>query len=412
MQKFSPEVMRLQFPLIAAKKTVYLDSAATSQKPESVLQALRTFYTTTNANVHRGIYGLSVEATNQYEGARQKVAGFLNAQAKEIVFVRNATEAINLVAQSWGRANLTSGDIILLTVMEHHSNLVPWQQVAKETGATIEYIPVHADGTLDLEATEKLLAKKPKLLAVTHVSNVLGTINPIKELTRMAHAVGARVLIDACQSAAHVKIDVKEVNCDFLVFSGHKLYGPTGIGVLYAKAELLESMPPFLFGGEMIKEVTLTDASWNDVPHKFEAGTPAIAEAVALGVAIDFLQEVGLEHISRHESEITQYALEKLNSIQEVTIYGTPNAKDRGALIAFNLGDIHSHDLASVLDEEGVCIRSGHHCCMPLHTLLGIPASARISFGMYTTKEDVNIFIAALHKARKIFKLKASEALQ
>ncbi|MBI4144735.1 cysteine desulfurase [Candidatus Woesearchaeota archaeon] len=390
------------FPIL--KKGVYLDSAATSQKPASVIKALDKFYKTSNANVHRGVYELSAKATEQYEGARKKVAQFINAKPWETVFVRNATEAVNLVARSWGEANVQRGDAILATVMEHHSNLVPWQQLAKRTGAKLGYIPLK-DGELDMGAALQLLSKRPKLLAVTHVSNVLGTINPIKELITMCHSVGCLVLVDACQSIPHMAIDVKQLDCDFLVFSGHKLFGPTGIGVLYAKEDLLNAMPPFLSGGDMIKEVSLVGASWNDIPWKFEAGTPAVAEAVALGAAVDYLSKIGMENIAKHDHDLIAYALEKLQQVPGITIYGPKDANKRCGVIAFNLGDIHSHDLATVLDQHDVAVRSGHHCCMPLIGQLNVTATARMSVALYNTTEDIDALVNALQECRKVFKL-------
>lgn len=390
------------FPIL--KKGVYLDSAATSQKPASVIKALDKFYKTSNANVHRGVHKLSAKATEQYESARKRIAQFINAKPWEVVFVRNATEGINLVARSWGESNVQRGDHILATVMEHHSNMVPWQQLAKRNGALLGYIPIK-DGELDMGAALQLLSKKPKLLAVTHVSNVLGTINPIKELITMAHSVGCLVLVDACQSIPHMAIDVKALDCDFLVFSGHKALGPTGIGVLYAKEELLKAMPPFLSGGDMIKEVSLAGASWNDIPWKFEAGTPAVAEAVGLGAAVDYLSKIGMENVAKHDHDLIAYALEKLQTVPGITIYCPKEASKRCGVIAFNLGDIHSHDLATVLDQQGIAVRSGHHCCMPLMGQLNVTATARMSVALYNTTEDIDALVSALQECRKVFKL-------
>ncbi len=388
------------FPILK-QNVAYLDSAATTQKPKKVLSTLTHFYSVTNANVHRGVYQWSARATEWYEGSRKIVADFLHANPEEIVFTRNATEAINLVSYSWGTHNVKKDDLILSTVMEHHSNIVPWQALAKTTGAKLEFIPITKDGELDLVAAKKLFAKKPKLLAVTHVSNVLGTINPIAELIKEAHAAGCKVLVDACQSVAHIPIDVKALDADFLVFSGHKLYAPD-VGVLYAKKEILEHMPPFMYGGDMIKEVSLTGATWNVIPWKFEAGTPAVAEAIGLAAAIDYLNSKGRDKIAKHDVEMIDYAYHKLKTFPGVTVYGL---HERSGVVAFNLGDVHSHDLATVLDEYGIAIRSGHHCCMPLMSALGIPSCARISVGLYTTKEDIDKLIAGLHKAVKVFKL-------
>jgi len=392
--------VKQDFPILA-QDVAYLDSAATAQKPLHVIKALEHFYTTTNANVHRGVYAWSADATRLYEGARKKVAEFINAKPWEIVFTRNATEGINLAAHGWAGFNLKKGDRVLLTAMEHHSNIVPWQQVAKSNGAEIDYIPVTQEGTLDMAEAKKLLAKKPKLLAITHVSNVLGTINPVKELAALAHTQGALVLVDACQSVPHMPIDVKDLGCDFLVFSGHKLFAPS-VGVFYARESLLKEMRPFLTGGDMIKEVTLTGATWNDIPWKFEAGTPAVAEAIALGAAIDYLNAVGMDNIQKHDEGLIRYAFKELKNVPGITVYGPEN---RSGVIAFNLGDVHAHDVASVLDEHGVAIRSGHHCCMPLMKLLDVPAACRMSVALYTAKEDVDALVAALREARKVFRL-------
>ncbi len=408
-KQINADEIKQDFPILKSrngKPLIYLDSAATSQKPVQVLKALETFYTTKNANPHRGVYSLSVEATQLYEAARNKVAQFINANsAKEIIFTRNATEAINLVANSWGRTNIKQNDTILLTEMEHHSNLVPWQQLAIEKKAILKYIPINEDGTLNLAEAHNLLNEKPKVLAITHVSNVLGTINPVKELIQLAHNNNTIVLVDAAQSVPHMKVDVQDLNADFLTFSGHKMLAPNGIGVLYGKQNLLGQMPPFLFGGEMIKEVTFQNTTFNELPYKLEAGTQAVAEAVALAAAISYLENIGMDYIRQHEIELTQYALEKLKTVPKLKIYGPLNAEQRGGVIAFNLADIHAHDLASVLDDYGICIRSGHHCCMPLHDKLGTAASARISFYIYNTKEDIDAFIGALNQARKVFKL-------
>ncbi len=399
--------VREDFPILKrkvhGKPLVYLDSAATSQKPLFVIDSLAHFYKNSNANIHRGLHTLSQEATALHDEAREKVRMFIHAKLKEeIVLTRNATEAINLVAYSFGKT-LNEGDVILLTEMEHHSNLVPWLALAQEKKVGVKYIPLKEDFSLDLKEAERLLKEKPKMLALTHVSNVLGTINPVKELIEVAHRNHTLVLVDACQSVPHMPVDVQDLDADFLVFSGHKMLAPTGIGVLYGKKSILEKMSPFLFGGDMIKEVSYGGASWNDLPYKFEAGTPDIAGAIGLGAAIDYLMEIGMENVRKHEQEIVKYALERLSRVKGLKMYGP--LKDRAGLIAFNLADIHPHDLDTVLDEEGVAIRSGHHCAMPLHDKLGIPASARASFYVYTTKQDIDNLVAALERARKVFKL-------
>lgn len=402
-QLISLKDSRKDFPIFNQER-VYLDSAATAQKPLPVIKAMEKFAFETNANVHRAVYDWSAQATMLYEQSRKKIAQFINAKHWETVFVRNATEAINLVSYSWGDANLKKGDRILVTEMEHHSNLVPWQQLAKRTGAILEHVPITKEGVLDLNKARELLNKKPKILAVNHVSNCLGTINPVSELIALARQNKTKVLVDACQSVQHMPVNVKKLDCDFLVFSGHKLFGPTGIGVLYAKEELLQDMQPFLTGGEMIKEVTPNNASWNDIPWKFEAGTPAIAEAIALGVAVDYLSSIGMRVIEQHDQELTKYAFEKLKNVPGITIYG-PGPDNRCGVISFNLADVHAHDLASVLDEHKVAIRSGHHCCMPLMNALGVPATARLSIALYNTKEDIDALVKALGEARKVFKL-------
>lgn len=400
--------IRSDFPILSrqvhGKPLVYLDSAASSQKPHAVLETLDTYYKTYNANVHRGVYEISELATAAQERARVKVARFINArQSKQIVFTRNTSESINLVAYSWGSANIHAGDLIVLTEMEHHSNLVPWQLLAQRSGAHLEFIPVTDDGLLDLDKYTQLLQQQPKLVAFTHMSNVLGTINPVKQMTEQAHAVGAIVLVDGAQSAPHLPVDVQDLDVDFFCFSGHKMLGPTGIGVLYGKRALLEAMPPFMGGGEMIRTVHLRESTWNDLPWKFEAGTPAIAEAIGLGAAVDYLNEIGMDAVHQHELEITAYAMEQLRAVPELTIYG-PAAELRGGVVSFTLGDIHPHDLASILDQEvGVAIRAGHHCAQPLMERYGLAATARASFYVYTTREDIDTLVLGLQKARQIF---------
>src|SRR6266576_3899378 len=402
--------IRNDFPILTrkvhGKPLVYLDSTASSQKPRAVIDAMNVYYETYHANVHRGVYEISEEATAAMEKARVKVAHFINARhGKQVIFTRNTTESINLVAISWGGANITSGDLIILTEMEHHSNLVPWQLLAQRTGARLEFVPVTDDGLLRLDIYEELLRQHPKLVAFAHVSNVLGTINPAQEMIAQAHAVGATVLLDAAQSVPHLPVDVQALDIDFLCFSSHKMLGPTGIGVLYGKRDLLEAMPPFMGGGDMIRKVGLRASTWNDLPWKFEAGTPAIAEAVGLGVAVDYLNTLGMEHVFKHEQEITAYALEQLQTIPGLIIYG-PDVTKRGGVISFTLDDIHPHDLASILDQEmGVAIRAGHHCAQPLMERLGLAATARASFYVYTIREDIDALVQGLRKALQIFNL-------
>jgi len=399
------EEIRDDFPILSqtvhGKPLVYFDNAATSQKPRVVIEAMRDYYTRYNANVHRGIHSLAERATREYELARHKLVRFLNAESDEtVIFTRGTTESINLVAQTWARANLKPGDEILITWMEHHSNTVPWYQLAATTGAVIKRIPLAPDGTLDLSQP---FSDRTKLVAVTHASNVLGTINPVREIADAAHNVGAVVLVDGAQAAPHMAVDVQALGCDFFALSGHKMLGPTGIGVLYGKRALLEAMPPFLGGGEMIREVTATGFRCNDLPYKFEAGTPAIAEAIGLGVAADYLQGVGLDKIRQHEQELTAYALERMAEFPEVVVYGPGDAAQRSGLVAFTMGDIHPHDMATFLDEEGIAIRAGHHCAQPLHKHLGLSATSRASFYLYNTRGEVDTFIEALGKAKKFF---------
>jgi cysteine desulfurase/selenocysteine lyase len=405
---FDPHLIRRDFPILSTevhrKPLVYLDSASTSQKPEVVLDAIDGFYRQYNANVHRGIYDIGERATAAYEEARIRVARFINApDAHEIVFTRNATEAINLVAYSWGHRNIGRGDAIVLTEMEHHANLVPWQLLVQEKDGDLEFIPITDDGILRLEVLEVLLRLKPKLVAFTHVSNTLGTINPIREIVEMAHAAGALVLIDGAQATPHVPVDVQAIGADFYAFSGHKMLGPMGSGVLWARRELLEAMPPFLAGGEMIREVHLRRSDWNDIPWKFEAGTPDVAAAIGLGVAADYLAGLGMDRVREHERDLVEYALETLpREIPEILLYGPP-ADVRGGVIPFNLPGIHAHDVAQVLDRSGVAVRAGHHCTMPLHERLDLPASARASFNVYSTREDIDALVAGLHDVQRVF---------
>lgn len=400
--------IRQDFPILArqvhGKPLVYLDSTASSQKPRSVIETMTEYYQMYNANVHRGVYEISEEATARMEKARVKVARFINArQSKQIIFTRNTSESINLVAYTWGSANIHAGDLIVLTEMEHHSNLVPWQLLAQRTGARLEFIPVSDDGLLRLDVYQQLLEQQPKLVAFTQMSNVLGTINPAREMIAQAHAAGAVTLVDAAQSVPHLPVDVQELDADFLCFSGHKMLGPTGIGVLYGRRELLEEMPPFMGGGEMIRTVHLRESTWNDLPWKFEAGTPAIAEAIGLGAAVDYLNTLGMEQVHRMEQEITAYAMESLANVPGLTIYG-PATEQRGGVISFTLNDIHPHDLASILDQEvGVAIRAGHHCAQPLMERYNLAATARASFYVYTIPADVDALVEGLRKAAQIF---------
>ncbi len=402
--------IRRDFPILERRvrgtKLVYLDNAATTHKPRAVIDALVQYYSHYNSNVHRAVYALSEEATNAYEEARRKIARFINASSPEcIIFTRNATEALNLVAYSWARWNLRPGDEILLTEMEHHSNLVPWQLVARERDVRLRFIPVDTStGKLVLDDLEQLINERTRLVSVTQMSNVLGTINPVKEIARKAHAVGAVMVVDGAQSVPHMPVDVQELDCDFLAFSGHKMLGPTGIGVLYGRYELLEAMEPFLGGGDMIREVWLERATWNQLPYKFEAGTPNIADAIALGVAVDYLTHIGMEAVRAHEMELTGYALEVLSSFgDDITIYGPGDPRQRGGVISFNFADIHPHDLGTILDGEGVAIRAGHHCCQPLMRKLGVAATARASFYIYNLPEEVDALARALRRAKEIF---------
>ncbi len=404
---FSPEAIRAHFPLLRERREpplVYLDSAATSQKPDVVLEALQRHYTRTNANIHRGVYRLAEEATAAYEDARRRVAKFVGAGSpRELIFTRNSTEAINLVAYTWARANLVAGDAILLTEMEHHANLVPWHILAGERAVELRFIPVTGDGLLDLGALPGLLADgRVKLTGVVHISNVLGTVNPVAEVARQARAAGALTLVDASQSVPHMPVDVKALGCDFLALTGHKMLGPTGIGALWARRALLEAMPPFMGGGEMIREVRLAGSSWNELPWKFEAGTMPIAEAVGLGAALAFLEDLGMDAVFAHDQELAAYALERLREVPDLRVLG-PAAEKRGGVVAFELGDIHPHDVATVLDHQGVAVRAGHHCAMPLHEKLGVHASARASFHCYSLPQDVDALVRGLHRAREVF---------
>jgi cysteine desulfurase/selenocysteine lyase len=405
---FDAAQRRADFPILTREvrpgvPVVYLDSTATSQKPLTVIEAMNNYYRLSNANVHRGIHALAEEATALYEGGRERVAKFINARTtKEIIFTRNTSEAINLVAYSWGRANIRAGDVIVLTEMEHHSNLVPWQMLAAERGARLEFIPVTDGGELDLSTLDSLLALSPKLVCFTHMSNVLGTINPVTEIAAKAHAAGALVLVDGAQSVPHLPVDVQTLGADFLAFSAHKMCGPTGIGVLWGRQALLEEMPPFLGGGDMIKRVYLREFKPNALPYKFEAGTPAIAEAIGFGAAVDYLSSVGREAIQAHEQEIIAYAIERLEEVPGVKVYGPP-AEKKGGVAAFTLNGIHPHDIAQVLDRDGIAIRAGHHCAMPLHDRYQLTATARASFYLYNTPQEVDKLIEGLYKVKRMF---------
>jgi len=388
------EKIRKDFPILKNRNLVYLDNAATTQKPKQVIDSIKDYYENYNANIHRGVYKLSEEATLKYEEAHDKVARFINALPEEIIFTKNATEALNLVAYT---SKLTKEDEILVSKMEHHSNLVPWQQLSKRTGAKLNFIDVDEDGKLD----EINFNKNTKILAITHVSNVLGTINDIKKLAKLAHENNTLIVVDGAQSAPHIKVDVKSLDVDFFAFSGHKMLGPTGIGCLYGKRELLENLDPFLFGGDMIREVSLEDSKWNDIPWKFEAGTSNIVGGIGLGVAIDYLNKIGMDEIENYEKKLAKYALDKLKGIKGIKIYGS---KERAAIISFNLNNIHPHDIATLLDQKNIAIRGGHHCAMPLMHNLGIKGSARASFYIYNTKEEIDLLAKELEKANEVFK--------
>jgi cysteine desulfurase / selenocysteine lyase len=405
---FDVNKIRADFPVLQREvkpgvQLIYLDSTATSQKPLEVIQAMDVFYHRSNANIHRGIHTLAEEATALYESARERVAKFINApSSRQIIFTRNTTESINLVAYSWGRANLQPGEVVVLTEMEHHSNLVPWQILAAERNLRLEFIPVTPDGCLDMEAYSSILKLEPRLVSFTHMSNVLGTINPAAEIIRLAHQAGALTLVDGAQSVPHFQVDVKELGADFLAFSAHKMLGPTGVGALFGRKDLLESMPPFLGGGDMIKRVHLRSFAPNEIPHKFEAGTPAIAEAIGFGVAVDYLTKANMQQIARHEHEVVDYALERLEEIPGVKVFG-PSSGDRGGVVAFTMMGVHPHDISQILDTDGIAIRAGHHCAMPLHEKFNIPATARASFYLYNTTREVDQLAESIYKVKRIF---------
>jgi cysteine desulfurase/selenocysteine lyase len=400
--------IRAQFPIldqeVNGKPLVYLDSSATSQKPLQVIEAIEKYYREINSNVHRGVHTLGTRATDAYEGAREKVRKFINAKSiQEVIFTRGTTTSLNTVAASYAAANLNEGDEIVITYMEHHSNIIPWQQVARRTGAQLKYIPLQEDGTISLDDARATITAKTKVVSVMQVSNVLGVINPVKEIAQIAHENGAIMVVDGAQSAPHMKIDVQDLDCDFLAFSGHKMCGPTGIGVLYGKKHLLENMEPIEFGGEMIDFVQLYESTWKELPWKFEGGTPIIAGAIGLGAAIDFLNEVGLENIAEHEHKLAAHALEKMSSVEGMTIYGPLDAAKRAGLITFNLNDVHPHDVATVLDAEGIAVRAGHHCAQPLMRWLKASATARASFYLYNTEDDIDKLVEGLVKTKEYF---------
>jgi cysteine desulfurase/selenocysteine lyase len=402
--------IRNDFPILEVEAhpgvpLVYLDNAATSQKPLAVIEAMDAYYRGYNSNVHRGIHRLSEEATEAYEGARARIGRFINADdPATVIYTRNTTEALNLVASSWGRANVGPGDEILLTEMEHHSNIVPWQMLAEEKGAKVRYVPFTEDGRLELAKAHELLTERTKVFAFTAMSNVFGTVNPTKDLVAAAKAVGAITVVDAAQSVPHLPVDVQELDCDFLAFSGHKMVGPTGIGILYGKRELLEEMPPYMGGGDMIRRVRLEGSTWNDLPWKFEAGTPSIAEGIGLGAAVDYLEQIGMKQVHAYEQFITDYALEALSEVPGLKTIGPPTSQ-RGGVAAFMLEGVHPHDISQLLDQDGIAIRAGHHCAMPLHHKLRIPASARASFYVYTSTEDIDRLVKSLHRVRSVFRL-------
>ncbi|MDQ0219673.1 cysteine desulfurase [Peribacillus cavernae] len=404
----NPYGIRKLFPIldqeVNGQPLVYLDSAATSQKPVSVIKAVEEYYRGYNSNVHRGVHTLGTKATDAYEGAREKVRKFINAgSAEEIIFTRGTTTSLNTVARSYGGANLSEGDEIVISYMEHHSNIIPWQQIARETGASLKYVPLQKDGTISLDDMRETVTERTRIVSIMQVSNVLGVINPVKEIAGIAHENGAVMVVDGAQSAPHLKVDVRELDCDFFAFSGHKMVGPTGIGVLYGKKEHLEKMEPIEFGGEMIDFVGLYESTWKELPWKFEGGTPIIAGAIGLGAAIDFLEEVGLDNIEAHEHKLAAYALEKMSAVEGITIYGTKDASKRAGVVTFNIEDVHPHDVATVLDAEGIAVRAGHHCAQPLMKWLDVSATARASFYLYNTEEDIDKLVAGLVKTKEYF---------
>ena len=402
--------LRNDFPIfkkkINGKDLVYLDNASTTQKPYSVINSITDFYSNYNSNIHRAVYQLAEEATDLYEQSRKKIANFINVRPEEIVFTRNTTESINLIAHSWARSNLKKDDVIAITEIEHHSNIVPWQILCQEIGTRLEYVGIDESGFLDVEYLIELISsRKVKLVSISHMSNVLGTIVPIERIIKTAHQYKIPVIVDGAQSVPHMPVDAKNLDCDFLVFSAHKMLGPTGVGVLYAKKELLEKMKPFMGGGDMIKEVFKFHTNYNEVPYKFEAGTPNIADVVGFGAAVDYLEKIGMENIRKHEIYLTEYALESMQSLKYITIYGPMDSKFRGGVISFNIADIHPHDLATIMNDHGIAIRSGHHCAQVLMQRLDVPATSRASFYIYNTKEEIDRFVNAIKEAGRIFKI-------
>ncbi|HSA74201.1 MAG TPA: cysteine desulfurase [Nitrososphaeraceae archaeon] len=402
--------LRNDFPILKKKingrDLVYLDNASTTQKPYSVINSISDFYSNYNSNIHRAVYQLAEEATELYEQSRKKIANFINVRPEEIIFTRNTTESINLIAHSWARLNLKRDDVIAITEIEHHSNIVPWQILCQEIGTRLEYVGIDESGFLDVEYLIELISsRKVKLVSISHMSNVLGTIVPIERIIRTAHQHDIPVIVDGAQSVPHMPVDVKNLDCDFLVFSAHKMLGPTGVGVLYAKKEFLEKMKPFMGGGDMIKEVFKFHTNYNEIPYKFEAGTPNIADVVGFGAAVEYLEKIGMENIRKHEIYLTEYALESMQSLKYITIYGPMDSKFRGGVISFNIADIHPHDLATIMNDHGIAIRSGHHCAQVLMQRLDVPATSRASFYIYNTKEEIDKFVDAIKEAGRIFKI-------
>lgn len=403
---YDVEKIRTDFPVLGRpvnnRRLVYLDNAATSQKPGQVIDAVSRFYEQHNANVHRSVHRLAEEATAAYEGAREKVASYVGAPEREgLILTRGTTEGINLVAHAWGRRSLREGDQVVLTEMEHHSNLVPWQLAARDTGAVLRFVPIREDGTLDLEAAGRLIGPRTKMVALTHASNVLGTVNPVRVVAELAHGAGALVLVDGAQGAPHLPVDVGSLGCDFYAFSGHKMLGPMGIGALWGRPELLDGMDPFMGGGEMIREVHLDSSTWNDLPYKFEAGTPNVGGAVGLGAAVDYLETLGVENVRAHEARLGRLAHARLSGMEGVTVYGPESG--RTGVVSFSMPDVHPHDISQLLDGEGIAIRSGHHCCQPLMRRLDVPATARASFYLYNTEDEVDMLVKAIERAREFF---------
>ncbi|KWW18130.1 MULTISPECIES: cysteine desulfurase [Peribacillus] len=404
----NPYEIRKLFPIldqeVNGQPLVYLDSAATSQKPAAVIEAIEQYYRGYNSNVHRGVHTLGTKATDAYEGAREKVRKFINASStEEIIFTRGTTTSLNTVARSYGGANVREGDEIVISYMEHHSNIIPWQQLAKEKGAVLKYLPLQEDGTISIDDARATITDATKIVSIMQVSNVLGVINPVKEIAKIAHEHGAIMVVDGAQSTPHLKVDVRDLDCDFFAFSGHKMVGPTGIGVLYGKKDLLEKMEPVEFGGEMIDFVGLHESTWKELPWKFEGGTPIIAGAIGLGAAIDFLEEIGLDHIERHEHKLAAYAIEKMSAVEGLTIYGPKDAEKRAGVVTFNIADVHPHDVATVLDADGIAVRAGHHCAQPLMKWLDVSSTARASFYLYNTEEDIDKLVSGLVKTKEYF---------